>query len=162
MITGFFQRPVEIDILPMESRHCEGAAAVHLACFARPWGAEEIDGLLAQSNVHGVVAQPLSRRHPVAGFVLARSAADEAEILTIAVAERWQRRGLGWRLMVAAIGRMREADAQTMFLEVDEANQAAIGLYHRLGFGMVGKRHAYYRQKHGAPTAALVMRLDLR
>ncbi|MGO7800541.1 GNAT family N-acetyltransferase, partial [Rhizobium ruizarguesonis] len=70
--------------------------------------------------------------------------------------------GLGWRLMQAA---MREAQArggESMFLEVDNGNKAALGLYRKLGFEKVGERQGYYRQEKGALSTALVMKRVLR
>ncbi len=52
--------------------------------------------------------------------------------------------------------------AASMFLEVDETNVAAHGLYRKLGFEKVGERRAYYQDAKGQRTAALVMRRDLR
>lgn len=162
MISSFFSRAVDFDVLPMASAHCDEAAAIHAARFARAWSADEIDALLGQTNVHGFVIQPSgSGRRTLDGFVLVRMAADEAEILTIGVREKQQNRGLGWRLMNAAIRTARNEGAQAMFLEVDETNQRAIALYRKLGFFEVARRQAYYFHKDGARTAALVMRLDL-
>ncbi|WP_099865767.1 ribosomal protein S18-alanine N-acetyltransferase [Pararhizobium haloflavum] len=163
MIGGLFSRSSEFDVVPMEEHHYAAAAEIHGMAFARPWSVEEIDALSSQTNVHGFVARPVSgARTVVAGFVLARFAADEAEILTIAVRERFRNRAIGWRLMLAAIRQMRADGAETMFLEVDEANAAAIALYRRLGFRKVAERSAYYKHPGGERTSALVMRLDLR
>lgn len=162
MITGLFSRNADIEIVPMEPEDSAQAADVHAAGFARAWSADEIDALISQSNVYGFVARSASAgRSQIAGFVLARFAADEAEVLTVAVRERFRKRGLGWRLMLAAIGQMRLCGAETMFLEVDEKNAAGVGLYRRLGFHQVAERSAYYKQADGRRSAALVMRLDL-
>ena len=52
--------------------------------------------------------------------------------------------------------------AETMFLEVDEGNNAALGLYRKLGFRKVAERKGYYAAGDGQKSTALVMRLDLR
>ena len=49
-----------------------------------------------------------------------------------------------------------------MFLEVDDGNQAALGLYRKLGFEKAGERPAYYVNENGRRSSALVMRRDLR
>ena len=49
-----------------------------------------------------------------------------------------------------------------MFLEVDEGNAAAQGLYRKLGFRVVAERKGYYALGNGQKSTALVMRLDLR
>ena len=95
------------------------------------------------------------------GFVLARLAAGEAEILTVAVARAHRRQGLGWRLMDAVLRELHAQRAEALFLEVDETNAPAIALYRRLGFFEVGKRPSYYQGRR-RQTGALVMRRDLR
>ncbi len=96
-----------------------------------------------------------------AGFVLARLVAGEGEILTVAVARAWRRRGLGWLLMDAVLRALYRERAEALFLEVDEANIPARRLYEGLGFSEVGRRARYYQHGDGPSTAALVMRRDL-
>lgn len=147
----------------LERRHAGTAAAIHQESFARPWSDMEFAGLLGQEAVFGFLVREAGRQaSPVAGFVLARLAAGEAEILTIAVARRSQRGGLGWKLMDAVLRRLHAERAEALFLEVDETNAPALALYRRLGFREVGRRPGYYRSKDGETTGALVMRRDLR
>ena len=94
--------------------------------------------------------------------MLARLAAGEGEILTVAVARSHRRQGLGWQLMDAVLRELHAQRAEALFLEVDETNVAAIALYRRLGFRQVGHRANYYRSTEHGPTGALVMRRDLR
>lgn len=79
-----------------------------------------------------------------AGFVLARAAADEAEILTLAVVPAWRRRGLGAALLAAAQRRAASLGAAQLFLEVAADNDAARALYAGAGFEAVGLRRGYY------------------
>lgn len=99
---------------------------------------------------------------PFGGFVLVREAAGEAEILTIAVPEKFGRLGLGWRLMQAGLREATSRGAETMFLEVEAENKAAVTLYGRLGFKKVGERPAYYTGADGRRSSALVMSRVLR
>lgn len=162
--TDYFTRRTEFDIFPLEEPDLIAAAALHRQRFAAPWSDGEIHALLVQETVFGFVARQTngSFRPAFGGFVLSRAAAGEAEILTIGVDPRYARSGLGWRLMQAAMREASVKGSDTLFLEVDETNQAAIGLYRKLGFLKVGERRAYYQDKAGQRTAALVMRLDLR
>ena len=104
-------------------------------------------------------------QEPPAGFVLARLAAGEAEIFTVAVARAHRRQGIGWRLMDAVLRELHAQRAEALFLEVDEANLAALALYRRLGFHEVGKRPRYYhgcrrlqRRACHAPRSSLATR----
>ena len=93
------------------------------------------------------------------GFVLARIASDEAEILTICVLPEVRRHGVGGQLMSELITRMKNVRA--LFLEVDALNEPAIRLYRSGGFSQVGERKAYYQQSDGRKTDALLLRKDL-
>ncbi|MBT9372110.1 N-acetyltransferase [Rhizobium sp. CSW-27] len=152
------------DIVPMQDGDCPPASELHGQRFSRQWSAEEVSSLLHQNGVFGFSALQSNAffSRPLGGFVLSREAAGEAEILTIAVAEKVARAGLGWRLMQAALREAQDRGAESMFLEVDEMNAPAVGLYRRLGFQQVARRPAYYAAADGTRTAALVMRRDLR
>jgi ribosomal-protein-alanine N-acetyltransferase len=91
-------------------------------------------------------------------MLLARITADEAEILTLAVAPAARRRGVGAALVDRAMQRAAAAGAGAMFLEVASGNQAARALYERAGFIRVGRRARYY--PNGGD--ALVLRADLK
>lgn len=158
-----FSRARDYTIIRMAGRDAAALERIHREDFSRPWSAAEFEGLLSQSNVFGFLAVPDGRpRGAAVGFVLARLAADEAEILTVAVARSDRRRGLGRRLMEAVLRELHTHRAEALFLEVDETNAGAIALYRGLGFRQVGRRDGYYAQHAGVRTGALVMRRDLR
>jgi len=90
-------------------------------------------------------------------MILARVAADEAEILTLAVTPAARRRGLGTALLRAAMHRARDLGATAMFLEVAVTNQPARALYASLGFSEAGSRRHYYSDG----TDALILRSTL-
>ena len=163
MLEKFFSRKLEFEILPMELAHCRAASVIHAERFSRGWSDGEFHDLLGQDTVGGFVAfqSGFALHDGVAGFVLSRAAAGEAEILSIGVNTRVARQGLGWRLMRAALADIVARDASTVFLEVDETNAAARALYAKLGFQKVAERPAYYAGPDGRKTAAHVMRLDL-
>lgn len=163
MLEKFFSRKLEFDILPMETAHCRAASVIHGERFSRGWSDGEFHDLLGQKTVAGFVALQSGLTPPdgVAGFVLSRTAAGEAEILSIGVNAKVARQGLGWRLMRAALAEIVARDATTVFLEVDETNAAARALYAKLGFQKVAERPAYYAGPDGKKTAAHVLRLDL-
>ncbi|MEW9835491.1 ribosomal protein S18-alanine N-acetyltransferase [Mesorhizobium marinum] len=147
---------------PLAVGDSRAIAAIHREDFARPWTDGEFASLLGQDAVFGYAVRETGRggSAPV-GFVLARLAAGEGEILTVAVARTHRRLGLGWRLMDAVLRELHAQRAEALFLEVDETNAAAIALYRRLGFFEVGRRPHYY-ESAGGRSGALVMRRDLR
>jgi ribosomal-protein-alanine N-acetyltransferase len=97
----------------------------------------------------------------MAGFIMSRVAADEAEILSVAVGRTWRGRGIAARLLSLHMRRLAGAGVATVFLEVGEANGPATALYFRAGFTEVSRRENYYDEDAGRATAALVLRRDL-
>ena len=153
--------PLVIDTAVPED--ADALAAVHAASFAHEWNAEEIAALLRDGNVVGFVARrtaTFGRRRAV-GLLLLRTAADEAEVLTLAVDPRRRRLGCGLKLMEAGLRRLYRDRITALFLEVEAGNQPALALYRRLGFAQVGERRGYYAHPDGTSSAALVMRVEL-
>ena len=138
-------------------------AAIHSGSFARGWSDGEIEALIRQDNVWALAAEYRNAlgHKSAAGFVLVRTAADEAEILTVAVSTANRRRGVGRALMEEATRRLYVERIGSLFLEVDSSNAAAIALYETLEFVAVGERSGYYAQGRQAARGALVMRRDI-
>ena len=128
-------------LLPLAPLHLEIAAEIHRLSFADSWTAESIGSLLATPGAAGFVA--LVEGVPV-GIILFRTAADEGEILTIAVLPSVRRSGLGSALLQAALEHVRNSGARAVFLEVAKDNDAAQSLYLAAGFEAVGRRPNYY------------------
>ena len=111
-------------------------ATLHAACFPDPWSADAIRELFAGPGVFAFFFP--------GGFILARAAGGEAEILTLAVAPQARRQGLGRSLVGMAAQHAGELGADSLFLEVAADNSAAQALYRGVGFAAVGRRKAYY------------------
>jgi len=139
-----------------EARPADAAAiaAIHAASFQRGWGEDEIQQLLSDRNV---VAHRAASGRSLIGFILSRRAANEAEILSVAIAPAWRGRALARPLLDLHLRRLAGLGVRSVFLEVDEHNAAACRLYRRAGFYEVGRRERYYQ---GGGTA-LVLRRDL-
>jgi len=162
MIVSLFSFRRAYEIVGMQAADAAAVHRLHAEHFARPWSDGEFVSLLSQVTVFGHVVRLVGAgEDDIAGFVLARAAGGEAEILSLAVSGAHTRLGLGWRLMNSALREAHGRGALAMFLEVDEANRAAIALYHRLGFVVTGRRKDYYHVAEGKRSSALVMRCDL-
>ena len=162
LLESFFTRRAEFDVFPATSDDAHDMSLLHSERFFRGWDESEFHSLMNQPTAFSYTARPNNGIPGLGGFVLAREAAGEAEILTIAVSNKYPRQGLGWRLMLAALRDVRGRGAETMFLEVDEGNAAAQGLYRKLGFRIAAERRGYFALGDGRKSTALVMRLDLR
>jgi ribosomal-protein-alanine N-acetyltransferase len=80
----------------------------------------------------------------ILGFAILRRNEDEGELLQIAVAKEYRRRGVGDTLISAALDWAAECTIAKVFLQVRESNKAAIALYDKHSFTFVGRRKAYY------------------
>jgi ribosomal-protein-alanine N-acetyltransferase len=120
-------------------------AAVHAierAVFGDPWSARDFDDTVA-SRVPFFVAVVDGE---IAGYVVAHYAADEGEILNLAVASHERRRGLGRALAERVLAALAARDVRQVYLEVRASNAVAQALYDGLGFEKVGQRAKYYRR----------------
>lgn len=81
----------------------------------------------------------------LAGILTGRVAADEFEILNLAVGRAWRRRGAATELVTEALARARSAGAKQVYLEVRASNDGALRLYFQMGFRECGRRAGYYR-----------------
>jgi len=148
----------EPTLSPASVRDVAAVAALHGASFRRGWSEEEVETLLLDRHV---IADRADRNGKLAGFIISRLAADEAEILSVAVAPSAQGRGLAGKLLALHLRRLAGLGARAVFLEVDEHNAPAIRLYARAGFREVARRPNYYPSATGGAANALVLRRDL-
>lgn len=128
-------------------------AALHAEAFDTPWDAAAFETLLGQAGVHLAEAPD--------GFILMRTVADEAEILTLAVRPAARLRGLGAELVQQGAAQAAARGATRVFLEVAEDNAPARALYARAGFAEAGRRPRYYARADGSRRDALLLALDL-
>ncbi len=81
----------------------------------------------------------------ISGFLVARFAADQAEILNLAVTRAFRRQGHASTLLAAALKHLRSCTATSVYLEVRQSNTSAIAFYQSHGFTQSGIRKAYYQ-----------------
>ena len=139
-------------------------AHIESLSFSDPWSRSAFASLVGHDAALFLVgelatAPPGSEakgaRGEVAGYVVAWTAADEAEIANVAVAPGLRGRGVGARLLDAALAEVSRRGAEAVYLEVRESNTAARRLYASRGFEAVGRRKNYYRRPQ---EDALVLR----
>ena len=122
------------------------------------WDAAAIGQILGLPGAFGLLA---AQGPAPAGFLLARVAADEAEILALGVLPESRRRGAAAALLQAVRRQVATAGARRLFLEVAEDSPAACALYFSQGFQRVGSRPGYYRRVGGPPADAWILALPI-
>jgi ribosomal-protein-alanine N-acetyltransferase len=157
---GLFQKGASPIVTRLGMAHADECAALHAASFSYPWPLADIEALLLASSTYadGAFGKP----NDLQGFILSRLAADEAEILTIAVKPRKRGQGIAGKLMRANMAQLQAAGAKSWFLEVEAQNASALALYKRFGFEQVGERKSYYRKPDGDNALAYILKRSLR
>ncbi len=126
--------------------------------YGEAWNRRQVGDALALPNTHYLLAgadgQEPDPGRAVAGFVLSRGAADEEELLLIAVHPDHRGRGVGTALLQRFIADAEARGARRLFLEMRESNPAD-SLYRRAGFVPVGRRRNYYRSAAKRPLDAI-------
>ena len=132
--------------------------------FGEAWNRRQITEALVMPNTRGLVVDgqgnpiPDESANPnsaeAAGFVLTRKAADEEELLLIAVSPRFRRKGLGKSLIHRLFERAKFDGTKHVFLEMRRGNPA-IHLYEKVGFKTIGERPDYYRLSNGERVDAI-------
>ena len=162
---GFFSFPFARRAPVLSDASARDAAAIvalHATAFRRGWSEEEVEAMLIDRNVTAHRATQGGKfGRALAGFIMSRRAADEAEVLSVAVARRHQGRGLARQLLSLHLRYLAGLGARAVFLEVDEHNAPAIKLYERAGFREISRRPNYYPLPDGKSAAALVLRRDM-
>jgi ribosomal-protein-alanine N-acetyltransferase len=162
-MSGFFSRLFAQPAPAMLTARPQDAAALaqlHALSFPVGWSEAEMERLLSDPSVIVHVAREKGGRGAAAGFLMSRCAADEAEILSVAVEPAARGRGLAGELLRHHLARLAARGIRSLFLEVGEDNEAALRLYTKAGFREVGKRAGYYPRTEGA-VSALVLKRDL-
>ena len=151
--------PAGLHIEPGKMADADELARIHAKGFYRGWPTAEFASFLGERDTPVYIACDAKRR--IAGFALIRIAADESELLTIAVDPKWRGKRIGEALLKAAFDDLLMSPAKRMFLEVSEDNANAIKLYRRQGFETISSRKGYYPKPDGTAATALVMARDL-
>ncbi len=132
-----------------------GLELIERRSFSDPWTEASFREALTSPWTFGLIADG---GRGVAGYLIAREVARTGEVLNLAVAPEFRRRGIGGALLEAGIATLRRRRADEVLLEVRESNVSAQALYLGYGFRPVGQRAAYYRNPR---EDALVLRLEM-
>lgn len=125
--------------------------------FGEAWTAAQCAGIL---SLHGSLLLIARSGDRTLGFALARSVADEGELLLIAVNPDRQRRGTGKSLVKKIIERLIDKGVKKLHLEMRTDNPA-LAFYNVLGFRQVGLRRDYYRRSDGQLADAATLSLEI-
>ncbi|HCX72595.1 MAG TPA: ribosomal-protein-alanine N-acetyltransferase [Candidatus Cloacimonas sp.] len=128
--------------------------AIEQQLFADPWQAgmftEEIDKHEAWVAINEL--------NQIVGYLTGWLVADDFSLNNIAVDKSFQRKKIATKLLKEIIKKLRTRKCKNIFLVVRESNLAAIRLYEKFQFVIIGKKKEYYQKP---VEDALVMKLEI-
>ena len=151
-------------LAPLIARIMQVMEAAFDPTYGEAWNVRQITDALAMPSTRALVVDcegqtiaddsAQSGAATPAGFVLTRKAADEEELLLIAVSPEFRRRGIGEALIQQLFKRAKNEGICRIFLEMRRGNPA-IHLYEKVGFKPIGERPEYYRTTTGERIDAI-------
>lgn len=135
--------------------------------FGEAWNRRQVGDALTLPSTHALVIDARGElietgrsSEDAAGFVLTRHAADEEELLLIAVDPCFRNRGLGEKLVQHLFTASRGRGVVRVFLEMRRDNPA-VALYRKVGFEPIGVRSKYYRMANGEHVDAITFGVSI-
>ncbi len=132
------------EIVPMRRRHLKAVVAIEQQVFPTPWSLSLYLSELAMGSTRAYYVALVGGE--VVGYAGLMVAVGEGHVTTIGVSPRFQRQGIGRRLLLRLATTARERGADDLTLEVRVSNTGAQALYHEFGFAPAGIRKNYYAE----------------
>ena len=145
-----------VRLIEGKAEHLDSVMRVMTAAFSEEfgeaWTRSQCLGILPMTGVRLVLAEDGS--DGVVGFSLYRTVAGDSELLLLAVAPKFQRAGVGQKLLNHFIEDAKNNGAEKIHLEVRDGNEA-VGVYEAAGFRQTNRRRNYYQGRGGRRFDAL-------
>jgi len=132
-----------IIIEKMNESHIADLARLEKECFSQPWSE---DGLRAELNNPNAVFYVAVADGVTAGYVGMHHVVDVCYIANLAVLKEFRKQGIAGSLLQCLCDYAQNSSAAELTLEVRASNDAAIALYKKNGFEVVGKRPNFYKK----------------
>lgn len=143
-----------MEIIKMTGDHVAKIAALEKVCFSDPWSEKSVGDEL--QNVLSLWLVAMEGEH-LAGYVGSQTVLGETDMMNVAVDPDFRRQGVGEKLILSLVEKLKESGSHCLTLEVRASNAPAIALYEKLGFQEIGRRPKYYRNPR---EDALILRKE--
>jgi ribosomal-protein-alanine N-acetyltransferase len=134
-------------IRPMQLNDLAGVLAIESASQSHPWTerqfVQELENSASSIDLYCCQNGPI-------GYICSWLIAGELQIQNLAVANEFRRHGIAARLLRLIISRSSKYELDSAWLEVGVGNRAAVALYEKIGFSIVGRRSGYYHDGEDA------------
>ncbi len=150
--------PLPIVIEPIRPEDVPAVVEIERASHVDPWRESFFVEELERPQALMLVARHGEDPRRLVGYICVWLVADEVQIFNLAVDPALRRRGIGRRLLLAALQHACLRNARVALLEVRRSNHAAQKLYQSVGFRPFGTRPNYYE---GLREPAVLMELEM-
>lgn len=140
-----------VHIRAMQASDIDAVCAIEQQVQFHPWTASQF-----ADSVDRYQATVIEHHDEILGFCIMQKVLDEANLLLMAIAPKYQGNGFGAKILNDAINRLGSKCVQ-VFLEVRESNHAAIVLYEKVGFHQIDLRKNYYPAPNRQKEHAVIM-----
>jgi ribosomal-protein-alanine N-acetyltransferase len=142
----------------MREEDLTAVLAIETLSFSNPWSDNTFRGEIQNTPVSFPMVLVRRPGEEVVGYIIFWQIRDDVQVNNIAIHPDCRGLGLGEAVMRHAIAKVRAAGGAFMTLEVRQSNTAAVALYKKLGFEVMGTRKNYYtRPDEDAYVMALVL-----
>ena len=128
----------------MEPRDLRSVLEIETLSFPHPWHESTFRGEMQHRPISFPLVVVHTTLHRVIGYVIFWVIGEDVQINNIAVHPDFREMGIGAHVLQYVIGQVRLRGARLITLEVRPSNAAALGLYKKLGFKLLGIRKGYY------------------
>lgn len=132
-----------LEIVKMNAGHIARLAELEELCFSEPWSQA---GLCAELDNPNAVFFVAVCEGETAGYAGMYHLADVCYMANLAVFPQFRHRGIAGALLSAFYDYAKQHRATELSLEVRPSNGAAVELYGKMGFKIVGHRRNFYKK----------------
>lgn len=128
----------------MRDKDLSEVRAIEVLSFPNPWSESTFRGEIQNAPISQPLVVLQRPEERVVAYIVYWLIGEDVQINNIAVHPEARGRGVGEALLRHVIDKVREQGATFISLEVRMSNSAALALYRKLGFDVLGVRKNYY------------------
>jgi ribosomal-protein-alanine N-acetyltransferase len=128
----------------MQEGDLAAVLAIEAMSFSNPWSDNTFRGEIQNTSISFPFVVVRRPGEEVVAYIVFWQVRDDVQVNNIAVHPDCRGLGIGEALMQFAVAKVRGRGAAFMTLEVRQSNTAALALYKKFGFEILGTRKNYY------------------
>jgi ribosomal-protein-alanine N-acetyltransferase len=128
----------------MQEGDLPAVRTIEALSFSNPWSDDTFRGEIQNTSLSFPFVVVRRPGDEVVAYIVFWLIRDDVQVNNIAVHPDCRGLGIGEALMRFAVAKVRGEGASFMTLEVRQSNTAALTLYKKLGFEVLGTRKNYY------------------